>query len=372
LEAVHSAFYLSDVAVTVGLVGPGLVGKTLLSQFKEQLAVLKRERNIEVRVSGIASSKKMLLTDTTIDLNNWEEEFEACAEPCDLTEFKNHLNRRSAPNTVIIDCSASDFVSDYYVDWMASGVHVVTPNKKVNSGPLERYNKIKDLQKYTQVHYFYEATVGAGLPVIQALKNLLDSGDEISSVEGIFSGTLSYIFNNFKSGDKFSEIVRGAKENGFTEPDPRDDLSGTDVARKVTTLARESGVQIELDDIPVQSLVPKELEACSTSEEFLEKLPQYDGEMTKLLEEAEAAGEVLRYVGAVDCKTGKGTVEMKRYPKSHPFAQLAGTDNIVLIGSKRYDPQPLVITGPGAGAEVTAGGVFSDLVRLCAHFGAPS
>ncbi|QDZ23982.1 bifunctional aspartate kinase/homoserine dehydrogenase [Chloropicon primus] len=372
LECVHSAFYLSDVTVAVGLVGPGLVGKTLLEQFNQQLQVLKKERGVDIRVCGIASSKKMLLSDSYINLDTWEEDFEKCSRPSDLTEFKDHLLSCSMPIPVIVDCTASDYVSDYYQQWMESGVHVITPNKKVNSGPLERYNAVKKLQEEKHVHYFYEATVGAGLPVIATIKHLMDTGDHIKSVEGIFSGTLSYIFNNFKSGTKFSDIVKTAKENGFTEPDPRDDLSGTDVARKVTTLARESGVGLELSDIPVESLVPKELESCSSSEEFMQKLPEFDDQMTKLQEEAAAAGEVLRYVGSVDVATGKGTVSLKRYPESHPFAQLNGTDNIILCVTDRYDPQPLVITGPGAGAEVTAGGVFSDLIRLCSHFGAPS
>lgn len=372
LEAVHSAFYLSDITVAVGLVGPGLVGKVLLEQFEQQLKVLKEERHIDIRICGIAGSNKMVTSDTHIDLKRWEETYAESAQDCDLTAFKDHLLSCSLPIPVIIDCTASDYVSDYYNEWMESGVHVITPNKKVNSGPLERYNAVKKLQEEKHVHYFYEATVGAGLPVIATIKHLIDTGDRIKSIEGIFSGTLSYIFNNFSADKKFSEIVQTAKMNGFTEPDPRDDLSGTDVARKVTTLARESGVGLELADIPVETLVPKELEACETAEEFLQRLPEFDDRMTALQEEAARSGEVLRYVGSVDVATGEGTVSLKRYPTTHPFAQLKGTDNIILCVTDRYDPQPLVITGPGAGAEVTAGGVFSDLIRLCAHFGAPS
>jgi len=361
-----------EIKVAVGVVGPGLVGKALLEQFRVQLPVLRARRGLDIKICALANSKRMLLSDSGIELSDWKDRFEGSSEASDLVGIKDHLLSCSMPIPVIIDCTASDYVSDYYQQWMESGVHVITPNKKVNSGPLERYNAVKKLQEEKHVHYFYEATVGAGLPVIATIKHLMDTGDHIKSVEGIFSGTLSYIFNNFKSGTKFSDIVKTAKENGFTEPDPRDDLSGTDVARKVTTLARESGVGLELSDIPVESLVPKELESCSSSEEFMQKLPEFDDQMTKLQEEAAAAGEVLRYVGSVDVATGKGTVSLKRYPESHPFAQLNGTDNIILCVTDRYDPQPLVITGPGAGAEVTAGGVFSDLIRLCSHFGAPS
>lgn len=173
-------------------------------------------------------------------------------------------------------------------------------------------------------------------------------------------------------GRSFSEVVSAAKDSGFTEPDPRDDLAGMDVARKVTILARECGLQLELDNVPIQSLVPKPLQQCKTAEEYMERLPEHDGEMETLLKEAEAAGECLRYVGVVDVANGKGTVELRRYPKDHPFAQLNGSDNIISFATKRYCDQPLIIRGPGAGAEVTAGGVFSDVLRLAAFLGGPS
>lgn len=365
LGAVHSAFYLSDTTVCLGVVGPGLVGKALLEQFRSQLAVLKEERHIDVRIFGIASSRRMLLSETPISLDTWEADFEANSVPCDLSLFKEHIASRSIPKFAIIDCTASDAVPEYYEEWMRAGVNIVTPNKKLNSGPLDRYKTIKAIESTSFVHYYYEATVGAGLPVIATIKYLQDTGDAFKQVEGIFSGTLSYIFNNFKEGTKFSDIVKEAKENGFTEPDPRDDLSGMDVARKVTTLARECGLDLELEDVPVQSLVPSELASCASSEEFMERLPDFDDAMAKRQADAEAKGQCLRYVGLVDVRNGRGSVELREYPKSHPFAQLSGTDNIILCQTTRYDPQPLVITGPGAGADVTAGGVFSDLIRLC-------
>ncbi|EPS58260.1 hypothetical protein M569_16554, partial [Genlisea aurea] len=234
------------------------------------------------------------------------------------------------------------------------------------------YLKLRKLQRQSYTHYFYEATVGAGLPIITTLQGLLETGDKILRIEGVFSGTLSYIFNNFAGNLTFSEVVKEAKEAGYTEPDPRDDLSGTDVARKVIILARECGLKLELSDIPVQSLVPDPLKGCATVDEFMNQLPQYDGDMAKQRQDAEAAGEVLRYVGAVDVVNKRGTVELRRYGKDHPFAQLSGSDNIIAFSTVRYEKQPLIIRGPGAGAEVTAGGVFSDVLRLASYLGAPS
>jgi aspartokinase/homoserine dehydrogenase 1 len=232
--------------------------------------------------------------------------------------------------------------------------------------------KLRALQRQSYTHYFYEATVGAGLPIISTLRGLLETGDKILRIEGIFSGTLSYIFNNFVGKRAFSEVVTEAKQAGFTEPDPRDDLSGTDVARKVIILARESGLRLELSGIPVESLVPEPLRASASAEEFMQQLPHFDQEMSKKLQDAEDAGEVLRYVGVVDVVNQKGVVELQRYKKDHPFAQLSGSDNIIAFTTTRYKNQPLIVRGPGAGAQVTAGGIFSDILRLASYLGAPS
>lgn len=275
-------------------------------------------------------------------------------------------------NTVILDCTASDVPPSHYLDWIKKGIHIITPNKKLGSGPLDRYLAVRQIQRESYIHWFYEATVGAGLPVIATLKHLLETGDRILRIEGIFSGTLSYIFNEFKPGKRFSDIVTVAKESGFTEPDPRDDLAGMDVARKVTILSRECGMMFELDDVPVESLVPEPLRNTSSVAEFMDRLPEFDDEISQKLEEAETAGECLRYVGIVDCEGGKGSVELRRYPRTHPFTQLSGSDNIIAFTTSRYLKQPLIVRGPGAGAEVTAAGVFSDLLRLAAYLGAPS
>ncbi|KAH0878983.1 hypothetical protein HID58_066377 [Brassica napus] len=336
-------------------------------------AVLKEEFKIDLRVIGITGSSKMLLSESGVDLSRWRELMKEEGESANIEKFTQYVKgNHFIPNSVIVDCTADADIASSYYDWLLRGIHVVTPNKKANSGPLDQYLKIRDLQRKSYTHYFYEATVGAGLPIISTLRGLLETGDKILRIEGIFSGTLSYLFNNFVGNRSFSDVVAEAKQAGFTEPDPRDDLSGTDVARKVTILARESGLKLDLDSLPVQSLVPKPLQACASAEEFMQKLPQFDEELSKQRQEAEAAGEVLRYVGVVDAVGKKGTVELKRYKKDHPFAQLSGADNIIAFTTKRYKEQPLIVRGPGAGAQVTAGGIFSDILRLAFYLGAPS
>ena len=372
LRAVHARFYLSETPIAVGIVGPGAIGKTLLKQLREQLPTLHSELNMDVRVAGVADSRKMLLAPSGLDLATWEGDFAAQAhEPADLSAFAKALKGSFIPNVVIVDCSASEHVAAYYEEWMRLGIHVITPNKRANSGPYAYYARLRELGRKSYTHYFYEATVGAGLPIISTLQSLRDSGDRISRIEGVFSGTLSYIFNTYTPKDAFSDVVLKAKQLGYTEPDPRDDLSGTDVARKVVILARESGLRLELSDVPIQSLVPEALRGADAAE-YLRRLPEFDGEMAAMVSQAEASGEVLRYVGIVDPGPAGSRVELRRYPKSHPFASLSGSDNMMAFTTSRYATQPLIVRGPGAGAEVTAGGVFADLLRLAAYLGAPS
>lgn len=373
LRAVHSRFYLSKTTIAMGIIGPGLIGATLLDQLRDQAAFLKEDFNIDLRVMGITGSRTMLLSDVEIDLSKWRELVKDKGEVADLEKFTQHVHGNNfIPNTVLVDCTADSSVASCYHDWLRRGIHVITPNKKANSGPLDQYSKLRALQRQSYTHYFYEATVGAGLPIISTLRGLLETGDKILRIEGIFSGTLSYIFNNFIGTRAFSDVVAEAKQAGYTEPDPRDDLSGTDVARKVIILARESGLKLELSDIPVQSLVPQPLRANASVEEYMQRLPQFDSEMARERQEAEDAGDVLRYVGVVDAVSEEGRVELRRYKKDHPFAQLSGSDNIIAFTTTRYKEQPLIVRGPGAGAQVTAGGIFSDILRLASYLGAPS
>lgn len=251
---------------------------------------------------------------------------------------------------------------------MGLGVHVVTPNKKAFSGPRDQFDDIYRLQRQRdlRVHCLHETTVGAGLPIINTLQGLLAAGDEVVSIEGIFSGTLSYIFNEFstaQAGSKsFAGIVSVAKESGFTEPDPRDDLNGVDVARKVTILGRICGFDVGVDSLPIHNIVPEALRGCATGDEFMQKLPEFDATFAEMNAAAAAESCVLRYVGVV-APGGKCAVKLQKYPYSHPFASLKGSDNIIAFTTKRY-PNPLIVQGAGAGADVTAQGAFADIVAL--------
>jgi aspartokinase/homoserine dehydrogenase 1 len=368
LRAAHAGFYLSPHTISIGLIGPGTVGRVLLDQLASQREKLRREFKLDLRIRGLLSSKRMLLAEPGVDLTRWSEDFETKAKEADFDRFLEHVRVDYLPHTVIIDCSASEEVARRYPEWMERGIHIVTPNKKANSAELDFYRRLQEARRTHGAHYLYETTVGAGLPVIQTLRDLLQTGDEITSIEGIFSGTLAYLFNVYDGKTPFSEIVRDAKQRGYTEPDPREDLSGMDVARKLIILGREMGLQLELSDVKVESLVPPGLESGSI-DEFMSRLPRNDGAMRERLETARSRGKVLRYVGRLT-SDGSATVGLEELDAKHAFANIALTDNVVRFATRRYCNNPLIVQGPGAGPEVTAGGVFADLLRLSAYLGA--
>jgi len=318
--------------------------------------------------SKVQLDERMLLEEGAVDLAHWPERLASAGEPLDLAKFVNHVQAEYIPHTVIVDCTASAQVADHYVSWLRRGIHVITPNKKANSGSMPYYRSLHEAGRAAGTHYLYEATVGAGLPVIQTLRDLRQTGDEITRIEGIFSGTLAYLFNVFDGRATFSSIVRAAREKGYTEPDPRDDLSGMDVARKLIILGREMGLTLEMSDVKVNGLVPKAVENCSV-DEFMQRLPEFDGLMALKHSNAAKKNEVLRYVGRIDAE-GHATVGLVRLDARHAFANIALTDNVVRFATRRYCDNPLIVQGPGAGPEVTAGGVFSDLLRLSAYLGA--
>jgi len=286
----------------------------------------------------------------------------------DLERLVAHVHADHLPHAAIIDCTASDAVASAYEGWLARGIHVVTPNKRANTAGMDYYRRLRAANRAVGAHYLYETTVGAALPIIQTLRDLIQTGDEVIEIEGILSGTLSFLFNSFDGRRTFSELVTQARELGYTEPDPRDDLSGMDVARNVVILARVMGLSLELGDVSVTSLVPEALQS-GTVDEFLAALPRHDAEMETTRRSAEAAGNVLRFVGRVS-KDGTASVGLHTYPVSHPFARVQLTDNVVLFRTGRYRENPLVVQGPGAGREVTAAGVFADLLRLASYLGA--
>jgi aspartokinase/homoserine dehydrogenase 1 len=368
LRAAHAGLYLSPHTLSVGIIGPGTVGEVLLEQIASQSERLREQFKIDLRVRGILGSKRMVLGDTGIALGTWREQYEHSTVPADLERFLEHVRVDYLPHTVLIDCTASGDVAARYPEWLRAGVHVITPNKKANSADMAFYRALQEARRAGAAHYLYEATVGAGLPVVHTLRDLRETGDEIASIEGIFSGTLAYLFNIYDGRMPFSDIVRDARQRGYTEPDPRDDLSGMDVARKLIILGREMGLELELSDVRVESLVPAGLERGSI-EEFMARLPRSDAAMRERFEAARDKGRVLRYVGRLGAD-GQASVGLVEFDADHAFANIALTDNVVRFATRRYCDNPLIVQGPGAGPEVTAGGVFADLLRLSAYLGA--
>jgi aspartokinase/homoserine dehydrogenase 1 len=363
LRAVHSSFYLSAKTVSIGMIGPGAVGGALLDQLAESAKRLHDQFNLDLRVRAIVRSGRGLLSGERIDLGQWREVIAQELVDVRLDELADHVQTDYLPHSVIIDCSASQEVADRYLDWLARGIHVITPNKRAHSGPMDYYRALKQAARRANTHFLYEATVGAGLPIIQTVQDLVKTGDRIDSISGIFSGTLAYLFNVYDGVRPFSEIVRDAKSRGYTEPDPRDDLSGMDVARKAVILAREAGIELELGDIEIESLVPSGLVSASV-DEFLDRLVDFDAAIEKRYAAAKAEGQVLRYVANIDVARAKADVHLAAYPQQHPFANISLTDNIVQFVSRRYSENPLIVRGPGAGPDVTAAGIFADLLRL--------
>jgi aspartokinase/homoserine dehydrogenase 1 len=367
LRAVHAGFYLSAQTVSIGLIGPGQVGRAFLGQLAAAQQRLKNRANLDMRVRAIANSGRMLLDEQGIDLAHWREQLEASHTAYEPAAFAAHVRAAHLPHAAIVDCSASAAPAEYYAGWLADGIHVITPNKQAGSGALARYRAIRAASE-GGARFRYEATVGAGLPVITTLRDLIDTGDEIHAVEGILSGTLAWLFNTWDGSQPFSALVLEAKARGYTEPDPRDDLAGTDVARKLVILGREIGLELDLDAVSVESLVPAAL-GTATREEFLARIAELDAPMRARLEAARARGEVLRYVARLD-RAGKASVGLMALPGTHAFANGRATDNIVQFATARYNVNPLVVQGPGAGPEVTAAGVFADLLRVAAALGA--
>ena len=368
LRAVHAGLYLSPHTLSIGVIGPGSVGRVFLAQLAAQSERLREAFRLDLRLRGVLGSRRMLLAEPRLEAAEWLGRYEASGTAADVGAFLEHVRVDYLPHTVLVDCTASEEIAARYADWLAAGIHVVTPNKKANSGALAYYRRVQAARRSGGTHYLYEATVGAGLPIVHTLRDLLGTGDEIRSIEGIFSGTLAYLFNVYDGSRSFSQIVSEARQRGYTEPDPRDDLSGADVARKLIILGREMGLDLELRDVQVESLVPTELAAGSITE-FMASLPRYDAPMRARLEAARARGNVLRYVGRLTA-AGEATVGLTELAAGHAFANIALTDNIVRFATRRYRDNPLIVQGPGAGPEVTAGGVFGDLLRCAAYLGA--
>lgn len=346
--------------LSVGVIGPGRVGSALLAQLRAAQSRLLWEFGLQVRLRMVMDSRRMWLDgdDSALEARvggaqTWR--------PAILDEVEAYLAK--ADHAVVVDCSASDAVVAHYADWLAAGIHVVTPNKLAMSGPLKRWQQIRAAAAHGSASWQYETTVGAGLPVVKTLRELLDTGDELVAVEGMFSGTLAWLFHSYDGQRPFSVLVKEAVERGYAEPDPRQDLGGLDVARKLVILAREAGFTLSLDEVQVESLVPAAL-AETDRETFMQQIEQLDPPMARRHADASSHGCVLRHVGRLDAGTGKATVSLEALPRDHALAGAALADNVIAFHTRRYADTPLVVKGPGAGPEVTAAGVFADLLQV--------
>jgi aspartokinase/homoserine dehydrogenase 1 len=363
VNAVHDAFY-ADLKKTLHVfcLGTGNIGKTLFQQLVNQMPFLADNNDLQVKVMGISNTRKMLLNPNGIDLNNWEQELNEQDTPASLPDFIKKMRAMNLPNCVFVDNTASQNPVDFYLDILQSSISVVTCNKIGNSAEYEQYAAFKQAARTYGVDFFYETNVGAGLPIIRTLRDLMLSGDKISSIEAILSGTISYIFNNYKEGVLFHEIVKEAQDKGYTEPDPRDDLNGKDFMRKMLILARDAGYPLEEKDIELQNMLPASCMAADTVADFYQELENNTAYFENLKNTATADQKVLRYIGKME--DGKVSINLQMVDENHPFFTLSGSDNIISFTTNRYKDRPLVVKGPGAGAEVTAAGVFADIINV--------
>lgn len=363
LNALHEAFFLSDRKVlNIYLVGTGLIGSALVKMVQDQFDKLADENLLEVNFVAVANSKKMLFSEEGLDLDTCVDDMKAGGEPMQMAQFVERMVALNQPNSIFVDCTSSEEVIEHYADILNANISIVTPNKKANSGSFERYKLLRSTAFRRGVKFLYETNVGAGLPVINTLNDLLLSGDKVIRIEGVLSGTLNYIFSSFTEGRRFSEVVREAKAKGYTEPDPRDDLSGMDVARKILILSRETGLPVELNEVAVENLVPEDCRGDMPVESFLKALEKHDDAFEKMRQDAASRKEKLRYMAVLENNTVR--VQLSSVDEQHPFYSLSGSDNIILLTTERYHDRPMVIRGPGAGAAVTAAGVFADIIRI--------
>ena len=373
LNALHNIFFQSEARVlNLYLVGTGLIGKTLLKQIFDQNEFLRTEKLLKVCVVGMSNTRKMLLDPRGITLDTWHERLLTGGVTTSLPAFVEKIKEYNLPNSVFIDCTSDKEIVQFYESLLDANIAVVTPNKVANSGPYSEYRRLQRTALNRGVKFLYETNVGAGLPIINTVQGLMTAGDRLLKIEAILSGTLSFIFNTFGQSNgsrsdgsgrlSFADVVREAKEKGYTEPDPRDDLSGQDVARKILILAREAGFSLEPEDVTINKLLPESCLSAPTIPAFFEELTRNNAYFETLLTNAEAKGEKLRFVASFE--NNKAVVELRSVDSEHPFYQLTGADNIVSFTTERYKDRPLVVKGPGAGAEVTASGVFADVVSI--------
>ena len=363
LNALHEGFFLSGTRkFNLFMIGVGNVGKAFLNQIYRQQKFLNEALKVSFNVVGLANSRKMYFNEESLRSDNWETLLDEQGKPMNQDAFVDKMIDMNLRNSIFIDCTANDKIPGLYKKILSNSISVVTPNKIACSSDFEEYLTLKKTATKYRARFLFETNVGAGLPVISTVSDLLKSGDRIHKIQAVLSGTLNFIFNTYDGSQKFSDVVRAAQEAGYTEPDPRIDLSGIDVMRKILILARESGYKMELEDVKGSTFVPDECMEADSVESFLDKLDEYDDVFKKLVKEAGDQGKRIKYVASLNKKQAKTGLEM--FGPEHPFYELHGKDNIVLYHTNRYSEQPLVVKGAGAGAEVTASGIFADVMKI--------
>ena len=363
LNAVHENFFLSDTySLNLFIVGVGQVGGTLLQQIREHAEFLRTSQHVEMNIVALANSKKMLFYPEGINLENWQDQLNNSEEKMDIEEYVQRMIRLNLRNSIFVDNTADARIAEQYERILDNSISISTPNKMAPSGNYRAYQDLKKLAYDRGVKFMYETNVGAGLPVITTITDLVNSGDQIRKIEGVLSGSLSYIFNTFGPEKSFSSVVEDARKLGFTEPDPREDLSGADVTRKLTILARESGLALEREGIELENILPQACLDAPTVKEFFVELKANDAAFEARRKQAEEAGKVLRFIAEMN--GSKATITLREVDPDSPFYHLSGSDNMIVFTTSRYKDRPLVIKGPGAGAEVTAAGVFAEIIRI--------
>ncbi len=361
LNTLHEAFFEGNIKqLNVFITGVGNVGEKLVEQIKQQRKFLKENLKLNLRVIGLSNSKKMIFNDNGLSLKDWKEQLQE-GHPATLEGFLGEIIQLNLRNSVFVDVTANEAVSKIYSEYLKQNIAVVACNKIACSSSFENYSELKKLSKKYSAPFLFETNVGAGLPIIDTLNHLIASGDSITSIQAVLSGSLNFVFNNFDENTKFHDVVKQAQDEGYTEPDPRIDLSGVDVARKILILARESGTKMNLEDIENESFLTKANLESSSVDDFYKTLITDENHFQKLYHSAKTNNCQLKYVA--EFKDGKAKVGLRQIPQGHPFYNLKGKDNIVMFYTNRYSEQPLIIKGAGAGADVTASGLFADIIR---------
>ncbi|WP_223789983.1 bifunctional aspartate kinase/homoserine dehydrogenase I [Marinicella meishanensis] len=356
----HQQLFLKKPRIDAFLIGCGTVGRELIQQINKQQNWLQ-EQNIDLKLVGIANSRQCLLQGDGIDLDDWEAQLQACTEGLSLERLRQFVRDAHLTNPVIIDCTSNQDIAMSYLRYLEANFHVVTANKKANTDRLAYYHQLQAMAAKKQRRFLYETNVGAGLPVIDNLQSLLRAGDELLQFEGILSGSLSFIFGEIHQGLSLSEATLKARDLGYTEPNPAEDLNGLDVARKVLVIAREAGMALELSDIDLQPVVPQALADLTDADEFMAQLPAYDAEFQQLIDRAEDQQQKLRYVAII--QGGQCAVKIQSVAADHPLYEIEAGENALAINTQYYQPKPFIIRGYGAGAAVTAAGLFGDVLR---------